>query len=279
MKKLLFSVTIVLVLPLFFGCASLTQTANLQEVIRKPKNYSQLKTAEKMEVTLNDITKYDSSSCYTESGNGLAETGILLEEVVVGRKNEYFGRITDPWGDRGEVIIMPYPVKGVTRKDPRSFGTIGHSVRIKPIPEDLCLKKTNGSSFTSVEEYAPYYGKALVIVRVIKKRQLSLAERQTLLRQKQNEFNQKYIQKQQEYKTEYDECNAYYDEIVNFWENNTNIKRFCNSVENTWFDNECLATSEDNETCQTLKSLFIDCYQQGAIRADDGYVSKTFFKS
>lgn len=275
MKKLLFSLTIVLILPLLFGCVSLMQTAKLQEVIRKPKNYCQLKQSAKKQITLDDITKYDDSKCLKYVSG---EEGILLESTIEGKKNEYVGTITEPWGGTDAVIVMPYSVKGVKTNAP---GDRGHSVRIDPIPDDICiLRRGDSPLYYEYEKYtfSPSHTPEVKVVRIIKKPQLTFAERQKLLKQKQDEIEQKYMQKQQEYAEEYAECNEDYDKIVDFWQTNSSIRQFCGSIENAWFSRACLAEEGDNENCKTLKNLFIDCYQQGAIKASDSYVSMTFFK-
>ena len=131
MKKFLFSLTIVLILPLLSGCASLMQTAKLQEVIRKPKNYCQLVEPEKAEIALEDMPVYDESGCYPLAAN----YSLKFSRPIAGEKNQYYGEVLTPWSTKEGIIIMPYPIK---LKPGYGIGDY-ISTFMRDIPEDICI--------------------------------------------------------------------------------------------------------------------------------------------
>lgn len=250
MRRTMFGLAMMSVLPLLVGCASLIQTTKVQEVIRKPKNYCQLAQAEKVEITMDDVPIYDETPCYIGKGDG-----IRLEDPISGRQNTFWGELTDDWGNSGEVVIMPYASKA--------------NISYCSIPNDICLLKENGYRKF---EYGIYFGKEKEVIRFVKKRKLTASERQTLLEQTQDDIDRQYQEKQRKNATEYASCNADYDKMVDYWQTATSIKKFCGDIKYIYTSRYCLNTKDDNDKCKTLTNLLWDCYKQER-STEDVYVS------
>lgn len=251
MKGIVFGLMTILTLSVLVGCASFMQTAKVQEVIRKPKNYCELKQAEKLEITMRDVPIYDDSPCYIGKGDG-----IKLGSQIPGKRNTFWGELTNPWGNSGHIVIMPYASKA--------------SVSYTAIPEDICLLK--GDNGYRKFEYEMYFGKEEEVIRFVKKRKLTSTERQIWLQKANELIEQDYQQAQRDNEKEYEDCTADYDKIVNHWQTSTSIKKFCGDIKYAYTSRYCLNTKDDNDKCKTLANLLWDCYKQER-STEDVYIS------
>lgn len=261
MNKIIISIFITLLL---VGCTSLLQTESLQSVIRKPVNYCKLNQAYHKVVTLEDAPIYDDQKCYTN-----------FHRIVVDRKlkgNSWDGTLNLGVGVGWDYVhfLLPTDFKW---KPPFSA---------EHLPDEWCILAGTSSfgwktPYVDSEKDMERGGGEINIVKIVKKQKLTLEQRKKKKEEIQEKIDEEYNKKQKHYNYEYEECNNNHKIITKVYQQEKSIKKFCQSIQYTWFTRHCLANKDDTEECKTLKDLFIDCYRQGAMKVDDTYVRITFF--